>query len=73
MKAPRPVCAACGEPTNWSKPICDRCASMAGVPPQDYCALCEAGLKVMPTGLHLTKAGGYAGRCMAIHVSGETA
>lgn len=68
MNGPRVVCFGCGEPTSLSKPICDRCRGLTGVPdskPEPYCALCERGLPVDKWGLHTSTGGGYAGKCTA--------
>jgi predicted amidophosphoribosyltransferase len=66
VNGPNPICAGCGEIMKvWGKPICDKCLSASGVEPAEFCALCEGGLKADKFGLHLTKAGGYAGKCTA--------
>lgn len=66
VNGPNPICAGCGEPMKvWGKPICDDCLIATGVEPVEFCALCETGLKTDKHGLHLTKAGGYAGKCTA--------
>lgn len=67
MNGPNPICAGCGELMKvWGKPLCDKCMCVAGMEPTEYCALCEAGLKTDKHGLHLTKAGGYAGKCTSL-------
>jgi predicted amidophosphoribosyltransferase len=65
MKGPSVVCFGCGEPTSLSKPICDNCMRLSGQEPLAYCALCEIGLLRDSHGLHVNKAGGYAGKCTA--------
>lgn len=67
MRGPGVVCAGCGEPTTLFKPVCDNCLIAAGETPRPYCALCEAGLGTDKHGYyHLTKTGGYAGKCAAM-------
>jgi len=71
MSGPSLVCAGCGDPTTLLKPVCDDCLRMAGEAVTGYCALCDISFRAdspvqaASGGVHLTKSGGYAGRCTA--------
>ena len=71
MNGPNVVCAGCREPTTLNKPVCDRCLGVAIGTPVERCPLCEAGLATDKHGYyHLTKTGGYAGKCSAASIDG---
>jgi predicted amidophosphoribosyltransferase len=72
VSGPNVVCAGCGEPTSLNKPVCDRC--LKGIAPgASFCELCNAGLETDKHGYyHLTKTGGYAGKCAAMTADSAT-
>lgn len=72
MNGPNVVCAGCGKPTTLNKPVCDRCL-MGITPGASFCELCAAGLPTDKHGYyHLTKTGGYAGKCAAMTADTST-
>lgn len=76
MNGPQVVCAGCGAPTSIYAPLCKQCArnyvELVGEIP--VCELCEAGLATDKHGYyHLTKTGGYAGKCAAMTADSITA
>jgi predicted amidophosphoribosyltransferase len=78
MNGPNIVCAGCGKPTTLRKPVCDDCMRAGGTTPMEYCPLCVSSLMLADSpilaadrfGVHYTRAGGYAGKCTAIHTPG---
>jgi predicted amidophosphoribosyltransferase len=66
VNGPNIVCMGCGARTSLYKPFCDDCARFfvteVGVMP--FCVLCHQGYPV-EHGMHKTKTGGHAGRCVA--------
>lgn len=67
VSSPTLVCAGCGQPTGLYRPICDDCIRLTGGTPAPVCMLCESGLTKDKHGQHVTKTGGYAGRCLQIN------
>jgi len=66
MNSPTLVCAGCASPTSMHKPVCDECMELFAEVGHPVCMLCEGGLLVDAHGMHVTKSGGHAGRCVAV-------
>ena len=67
MNGPKVVCAGCGIEIRVGPPLCPECAARwRGELPEVRCSLCDEGLPTDKHGYyHLTKTGGYAGKCTA--------
>lgn len=65
MIGPKIICNACGSACNNVVGFCDECLEMFLEHEFSICTLCDAGFKRDNHGLHLSAAGGYAGKCTA--------